>query len=157
MSDSDAYDQTDYTEDEYDARDTARYPTERGKWLSVVVALLGLWMLVQAAFLEPVAANYWSDVIVGLGLIALGGYNYYRRANERIGSVAVGAFVALLGLWLVVSPFLLGSGQEIAAGEELAMDAEFWNDVLVGLAVLALGAYSAYEARQTEAATPART
>jgi len=32
-------------------------------------------------------ANFWNDIIVGLALIALGAYNYYRRADERVGSV----------------------------------------------------------------------
>ena len=109
-------------------------------------------MVAEAYLLEPIAGNFWSDIIVGVALIALGGYNFYRRANERIGSIGVGVFVALLGLWLVVTPFILGSTEGTAAVE---FDIEFWNDVVVGLLVFLLGAYSAYEARETDAATPA--
>ena len=152
MSDSDSYERQDQADD-YD-RDHAveRNPAERGKWISALVALLGLWLVAEAYLLDPVAGNFWSDMIVGVALIALGGYNFYRRANERIGSVGVGVFVALLGLWLIVTPFILGSTEGTAAVE---FNIEFWNDVIVGLLVFLLGAYSAYEARETDAATPA--
>lgn len=153
MSNSDAYDQDDYDESRDDDRRVDTNPTESGKWISALVALLGLWMLVQSFLLDPVAGNFWSDVIVGIALLALGGYNYYRRADERLGSAAVGAFVALLGLWLIATPFILGSTGEAGAGVE--MDVEFWNDVAVGVVTFLLGAYSAYEARETDVARPA--
>lgn len=156
MSESDAYDSDEYDDRDYDDRTVDTNPTESGKWISVLVALLGLWMLIQAYMFDPVAGNFWSDVIVGVALVALGGYNFYRRSNERLGSVAVGAFVALLGLWLVATPFILGTGEPIDG--EIVMDEEFWNDVVVGALVFLLGAYSAYEARDTDVATPtART
>lgn len=130
-----------------------RNPGERGKWISMLIALLGLWLLAEAIVLDLGDANFWNDVIIGLALVVLGGYNYYRRSDERFGSVSVGAFVALLGLWLLAAPFVLEP--EGAA----AMDAiPFWNDVIVGLLALVLGAYSAYEAsRDTTAQAPART
>lgn len=155
MNDSDSYDRQDQADDYDRDRAVETNPAERGKWISALVALLGLWMVTEAYLLEPIAGNFWSDIIVGVALIALGGYNFYRRANERIGSIGVGVFVALLGLWLVVTPFILGSTEGTAAVE---FDIEFWNDVIVGLLVFLLGAYSAYEARETDAATPtART
>lgn len=61
--------------------------------------------------------------------------------------MGVGAFFALLGLWLIATPFILGSTEGFAAVE---MDLEFWNDIVVGLLVFVLGAYSAYEARDTD-------
>jgi len=146
MSDSDAYDRAETGEEEY--RAARANPEERGKWISALVALLGLWLVVQAFLLNPVAGNFWSDIIIGVALVGLGGYNYYRRADDRIGSVAVGAFVALLGLWMVVTPFLFGSAQ---ANVFLAdFDSALWNDVIIGLLVFILGAYSAYKARETE-------
>ncbi|WP_415383503.1 SPW repeat protein [Halosimplex sp. TS25] len=152
MSESDAYDQDEYREDDYDEREVDTNPTESGKWISLLVALLGLWMLAQSFLLDPIAGNFWSDIIVGAALVVLGGYNYYRRANEQLGSVGVGAFVALLGLWLIATPFILGSTEGTAAVET---DIEFWNDIIVGLLTFLLGAYSAYEARDTDVATPA--
>lgn len=153
MSNSDTYDRDDY--DERRDADIDTNPSEAGKWISAVVALLGLWLLVQVFVLEPIAGNLWSDVIVGIGLIALGGYNFYRRSDERLGSAAVGGFVALLGLWLIATPFILGATEGTGAVE---MGVEFWNDVVVGVVVFLLGAYSAYEARDTDVASPmART
>jgi len=152
MSDSNTYDRQEQREDYDHEPEMDTNPGERGKWISALVALLGLWLVVEAFVLNPIAGNFWSDIIVGVALIALGGYNFYRRANERLGSVGVGVFVALLGLWLVATPFILGSTEGTAAVE---FDIEFWNDVLVGLLVFLLGAYSAYEARDTDVATPA--
>ena len=150
MSESDAYDQNEYSDNDHREVDTN--PTESGKWISALVALIGLWLLLQAFLFDPIAGNFWSDVIVGVALVTLGGYNYYRRANEELGSVAVGAFVALLGLWMIATPFILGSTEGTAAVET---DIEFWNDIAVGLLTFLLGAYSAYEARKTDVARPA--
>jgi|AntRauTorcE11898_2_1112593.scaffolds.fasta_scaffold58422_1 hypothetical protein len=159
MSDSDAYDRDDRAatrDDQYDDDGEIRTnPRESGKWISALVALIGAWLLVQAFLLEPVAGNFWSDVIVGVALIALGGYNYYRRSDERHGSVAVGAFIALLGLWMIATPFVLGSTEGTAAVES---DIEFWNDIVVGLATFLLGTYSAYASRDRDVErTTART
>lgn len=148
MSDSDAYDRN----EEYDARAVDTNPAERGKWISALVALLGLWLIIEPMLFEMTAANFWNDIVIGLALIVLGGYNYYRRADERLGSVAVGVFVALLGLWLIAAPFVFGVGGEAAEATGLT----FWNDVIVGALTLILGAYSAYEARDTDVARPAR-
>ena len=135
-------------------RRTERNYTERGKWVSGLVALLGLWLIVAALVFTLVPANFWNHIIVGALAIVLGGYNYARRANERFGSVAAAAFVALLGLWLVVSPWILDSE---VAGNEVVTETGFWNAVIVGVLLLLLGAYSAYEATDTETRAPAET
>jgi len=112
--------------------------------VSALVALAGLWLLAQAYIFRPIAGNFWSDVIVGVALVVLGGYNFYRHSNEHLGSAGVGVFVALLGVWLMITPFILGSTAGTAAVEA---DTEFWNNLLVGLLVFVFGAHSAYEAR----------
>lgn len=147
MSDSDAYDER----EEYDATDVDTNPGERGKWISALVALLGLWLVLEPFLLEVTATNFWNDIVIGVALIALGGYNYYRRADERLGSVAVGVFVALLGLWMIAAPFMFG----IDTGATEATGLNFWNDIIVGALAFVLGAYSAYEARDTDVARPA--
>lgn len=115
-------------------------PLRRGEWASSVIALAGAWLVVEAAWFDLLPANAWNDAVVGGLLMALGGYNFYLRANGRAGSIATAAVAALLGLWLVASPWVYGLGN---AG--LVTVVGFWNDVVVGLLVLALGAYSVYE------------
>ncbi|WP_224268490.1 SPW repeat protein [Haloprofundus salinisoli] len=119
-------------------------PNERGKWISALIALLGLWMLVESALFELAPGQLWNDVIVGVLLIAVGGYNYYRRGDEQLGNIAAASVAAVLGLWLVAAPFVLGVD---AGATETANDLGFWNDIVVGLLALGLGAYSAYKAR----------
>ena len=120
-------------------------PDERGKWLAAAVGLLGAALLLEALVLDLVASQFWNDALIGATLLVAGAYNYYRRSNEELGSLGVAVLVALLGCWLVASPFLFGSG---AAGvAETASDLGFWTDIVVGLLALGLGAYSAVEIR----------
>ena len=125
--------------DDYDSN-----PTERGKGLSAVIAILGIWMVVEAFWFDLVAAQFWNDVLVGVLLLAVGGYNYYRRADEELGSVAAASVAALAGLWLIAAPFLFGADVGLT---ETTNNLAFWNDIVVGLIALVLGAYSAYTAR----------
>lgn len=124
-------------------------PGGRGKWISAIIGLLGLWMILQAVLFELTAGQFWNDVIVGALLLAVGGYNYYRRADERLGNIGAATLAALIGLWLVASPFVFGAG-------DAASGFAFWNDLVVGLLALVLGAYSAYRGRSRRRAT-ART
>lgn len=126
-------------------RETDDYnPGERGKWVSALIALLGLWMIVEALWFDLVAAQVWNDIVVGALLLAVGGYNFSRRADERVGSMGAAMLAALLGLWLVASPMMFGIDGGLT---EATNDAGFWNDIAVGLLALVLGAYSAYEIR----------
>ena len=117
---------------------------ERGKGLSAIIALLGVWMLLEAVLLDVAATQFWNDVLVGVLLLAVGGYNYTRQADEETGSVAVASVAALLGLWLLAAPFVLGTGVGLT---ETLNDFAFWNDIVVGLLALVVGAYSAYQIR----------
>lgn len=129
-------------------------PGERGKWLSAILGLLGLWMLAQAALFELSAGQFWNDILVGALLLAVGAYNYYRRSNENFGNVAAASIAALVGLWLIAAPFVLG----IDAGTtETANDLGFWNDVVVGLVAAVVGGYSAYKARDRRQHSPRAT
>ncbi|RDI71930.1 SPW repeat protein [Halopelagius longus] len=138
MSERDVSERTDRTE--YDTN-----PGERGKWTSALIALAGVWMIVEPFVFDVVQSNLLNDVVVGVVLVALGGFNFYRRADEKVGYAAVAAAAALVGLWLIASPFVYGRTVPTGVAPELG----FWNDVVVGLLVAASGAYSAYEARET--------
>ena len=128
-------------------------PGESGKWISALIGLLGLWMIVQVFWFDVAPAQFWNDIVVGVLLLAVGGYNYYRRSNEEVGSVAAASVAALLGLWLVVTPFVLGADVGLV---ETANDAAFWNDIVVGFLAFVLGAYSAYETREGRREAAAR-
>jgi len=129
------------TVDDYDRYDPN--PNERGKWVSAAIAVLGLWMVIEPFLFDLVASQFWNDLIVGVFLLAVGGYNYYRQADEELGSVGAAAVAAVIGLWLLVAPFVFGAGSDVIEASVLG----FWNDVVVGLLVFALGAYSAYKIR----------
>ena len=136
------------TDAEYDTADVDAdvdpNPYERGKWLSGIIALIGAWMILQGFLFDMVASQFWNDVIVGALLLLAGGYNYSRRGRDQVGSVGAAAVAALLGLWLVAAPFVLGAD---AGGAEAVNGLVFWNDIVVGLITLAIGAFSAYAAR----------
>ncbi|MFD1586995.1 hypothetical protein ACFR9U_08365 [Halorientalis brevis] len=119
-------------------------PSESGKWLSAVIALLGAWLIVEAFLFDLVASQFWNDIIVGALLLIVGGYNYSRRASERVGSMSAAVLAALVGLWLIAAPFIFGADFGLT---ETANPLGFWNDIVVGLIAFVLGAYSAYEVR----------
>ena len=132
------------SDDAYDPDADGDYetnPDERGKWISALIALLGAWLIVEAVIFDLAATQFWNDVLVGALLLAAGAYNYYRRTNERHADAGAATLAALLGLWLVAAPFVLGVD---AGAAETANDLAFWNDVVVGLLAFVLGVYSAY-------------
>ncbi len=98
-------------------------------WQDPVNLVLGLWMLaspwVLAYQTEPAAA--WNAVIVGalIGVLAL--FELFQvKAWEEWASVA-------LGLWLVISPWVLGF-----SGMATAM----WNAMIVGFVVALLALWA---------------
>lgn len=120
-----------------DREESGANPHMDGRWVSVIVALLGLWLIVETVWTDP-AVLFWNDLITGGLLVGLGSYNYSRRAAKRVGSFGVAALTALLGLWLIVSPFALSPTVDSAG-------VAFWNNILIGAIAVALGGYSAYE------------
>jgi len=127
-----------------DRVDRVPNPGEQGKWISALLALLGLWMIGQALALDLTVGQLWNDIAVGVVLFAIGVYNYSRRSDERLASMAAAAIATLIGLWLIAAPFVLGAEAGLT---ETANDVGFWNDVLLGLITLLLGVASAYVAR----------
>lgn len=124
----------------------------RGRWPSAVVALVGLWLVLEAVVLAVPPARATNALLVG-GILALsGGYNYYRRSNAVLGSVGLAAFAAILGLWLAISPFVLAPTPGADGDGAVAMV----TDVLLGLAAFVAAGYSAYAARDRRLAADAR-
>ena len=120
---------------------------ERRRKISVfsgIIAVIGAWVALSVVLLYDVSgAEFWNNVLVGGVVFAAAAYNYYRLANDIPLSVGVSGLVALLGIWLIVSPALLGMG----TGEGL-IDSPFWSTLGSGLLIAALAGYNAYDARE---------
>lgn len=114
-----------------------------GGYVSALVALVGAWIVISAFLYEPPAANFWNDIIVGAAIGIIAGYNAFRADDVEGINTGAASLVALLGLWMVVAPFVF----------EVFADGAFWSDVVSGVLVAGLAGYNAYRARSTERQT----
>ncbi|AGB15537.1 SPW repeat protein [Halovivax ruber XH-70] len=104
------------------------------QWVSALAAIVGLWLVASPFLYEATDAAYWNNTLVGTGIFALAGYNFYRLSKDHLASVGVASLAILLGLWAVVSPYLIDMGSSVLST----------STIVSGLAVAALSAYSAY-------------
>jgi FtsH-binding integral membrane protein len=112
-------------------------------WQDWLVAIVGAWLVVSNLVLSYVipetapaaldATIFWNALVTGAAAILLGG-------------MAIAAFTLweewadiAIGLWLVVSPWILGF-----ADIQLAM----WNVVLSGIVIILSAAWTLYDARE---------
>ena len=107
------------------------------KVLSWVIALLGLWEFGDiAALFVPnfgkIQSYVWNHIIVGLILMIVGAWA--ARTNNAGTAKTMNWIAVVAGIWLIISSFMMRY-PVIAAG--------LWNDVIVGVMVLSLGAWSA--------------
>lgn len=96
--------------------------------------LLGLWLVIAPFLLSyATSASRGNDITIGV-IIAL-------LATFRLLGAYRAAWLswlnALLGIWLIVAPFILGYDSSRA----------LWNDVIVGLFIAFLGLWSATASR----------
>ncbi|MFC4543372.1 SPW repeat protein [Halosolutus amylolyticus] len=105
--------------------------------VSLIVAVLGAWVAVSVLIYDVAAATLWNNLLVGAVVFIAAGYNYYRLTNDVPLSVGGAALVALLGIWLIIAPALLGMGT-----------GAFWSTLVTGLLIAGLAGYNAYEARE---------
>ncbi|MDF9748151.1 SPW repeat protein [Natrinema salsiterrestre] len=109
------------------------------KWLAGINSLLGLWLIVAPFILEAPTGDLWNDVIIGSSIVVIGAYNYYRATNQQSVSTGGATLNVLLGLWLIIAPFVFGVGGAL-----------LWSDVIVGVSVASLASYNAYAAGSSE-------
>lgn len=112
------------------------------KLLAGLASLFGAWIaaspFVYGETATGIGAGGWNNVIVGAAIFLIAGANFYRLMKGMNVSRAAAGLVALLGLWLVIAPFVtftMGTGM-------------FWSTVVSGLIVAAIGAYNAYKGNQ---------
>jgi len=104
------------------------------KTLSWIVALFGLWEVIAPFLLgySATTAALWDAIIIGVALIVLAGWAALVNQDGTIKSLSW--INAVLGLWLVIAPFLLGYS---------AVGAAMWNDIVVGVIVAVLAGWAA--------------
>lgn len=104
------------------------------KTLSWLVALAGLWEIFAPFFLgyKATGAALWDDILIGIALVVLASWAALTDVMDTIKGLSWVNVV--LGVWLVVAPFILGYGHVAAA---------VWNDIIIGLVALVLSAWAA--------------
>jgi hypothetical protein len=115
-----------------------RTTTGQVKIASGLNVLLGIWLFIAPFLLgySDVAAALWNDIIVGAIVLILAGIRVWKPMHNRWLSWTN----VLLGIWLAIAPFILGYTEITAA---------LWNDIIVGVAIIILGAWSAIVTPET--------
>lgn len=116
------------------------------RWLSGFVSLVGAWIFASAFVYGAMSVtSYWNNIIVGAAIFLIAGYNYYRMSRGMSASVGSAAFVALLGLWMILAPFIMDAATA------------YWSDIISGAVVALVAGYNAYAGRGERARAPAGT
>ena len=114
---------------------TIKYITSRN--LNIVISLLGIWVMISPFVLgfggEGEAMQV--DVMTGFAILLFGG------VAMTVSSMNIGMYMnilnTVLGLWLLVTPFVLGPNLLSLAGQV--------NNGIVGLIVMVAAAYGLYD------------
>ncbi len=96
------------------------------KGVSWVNFILGLWLIISPFVLvfRGVTQALWDNVIVGIVIAILAIWR--ALAEESEGMTVISWVLALVGLWTLISPFVLGYSQTRNA---------MVDDVIVGIIV----------------------
>ena len=105
------------------------------KVLSWLVALVGLWEVIAAFVLRYAASSaaLWNAIIIGVALIVLG--VWAALSNQEMTDKTLDWINVVLGVWLIIAPFVLGYYSAIVAA--------IWNDIIVGIVVTVLAVWAA--------------
>ena len=86
---------------------------ETVQWTSGINLVVGLWLIVAPFLLgyDEIQAALWNDILVGLIVAAFA----VARVARPLMNPSLSWINALLGLWLVVAPFVLAYGGLVEA------------------------------------------
>lgn len=107
-------------------------------WQDAINTLLGLWLVVSPWLFgyagETAAAwNAWIPGVI-IAVAAIAAFTSFQEWEEWVNG--------LLGLWLVISPWLVGY---------TAVTAAMWNHVIVGIVTAVLAFWEVYQERHRTA------
>ncbi|MHB1323497.1 MAG: SPW repeat protein [Coriobacteriia bacterium] len=117
----------------------------RARYASAGDALAGIWLMASPLALDfrGSDAAWGNHVIVGAAVLILAAIRAFDP-DEREGISWVNV---ILGLWMIVAPFVLAYAH---------VDAAQTNSIITGAIVLALASFSAYETNQAHREAGAR-
>jgi len=112
------------------------------RWSSGANAVAGVWLFIAPFMLGYVNLQpaFWNDLVVGAAVFFLA----LARARVPLRNIGISWANVVIGLWLVLAPFLLQYQQYPAVANA---DAAVSNDVILGIIVALLAARSATAAR----------
>lgn len=114
------------------------------RWTSGINVVAGLWLIIAPFVLGYAArAAYWNDIILGIVVAALA----MMRLRVPLRLPALSWTNVIIGIWLIIAPWILDYGIEEV--ERTGPDAAAtWNDVILGILILVMGAWSAMTAQR---------
>ncbi len=126
------------------------------KWPSGINVLAGIWLILAPMVLgySSLESAAWNDRVVGVAVFVL--------AVARVAAPARFEVISwinfVLGAWLIVAPFLMGYSVAGALGSATAdPTAAVANDIIVGIVIVVMAAWSARATGVAGAADPGRT
>ncbi len=81
-----------------------------------LTAVLGVFVMVSAVVFTITDYMGIHNVVVGALVAVLAAYHAYRIGENRSPSVVIAGVLALLGIWIVASPFIFGIERELVIG-----------------------------------------
>ena len=109
------------------------------RFASGINIIAGIWTIISPwvyGFYNGVG-NVWNSVIVGIVIAIFAAIRFFGTA----GTVWLSWINALLGIWLILSPWIYGFTDN--TGRK-------WNSVIVGIVVLVLSIWSAVATSSSE-------
>src|SRR5690625_603830 len=113
-------------------------PYAQARSASILNIIVGAWLFLSpwTVGFSTVRSATWNSLIVGF-LIAVFAI---IRTTAPMQAPGLSWLNFILGIWLVMSPFIVNFG---------GVDAAMWNSVIAGLIVLSLSAWSAVATQGT--------
>lgn len=109
----------------------------RVRTVSGINLLIGAWLILSPAVFITTGVSFWNNLIVGIAVFLFAGL---RVMMPRVGTRGLSWLNVLLGVWLIFSPYIL----------DYSMSSIAWNDLIVGLVLVAAGWWSARRPRPAE-------
>ncbi|HEU4585369.1 MAG TPA: SPW repeat protein [Gemmatimonadaceae bacterium] len=121
---------------------TADTDTSQVRVASGLNFLAGIWIIISAWVYGAIytSGSAWNSIIVGIVIAVFSAIRFFSPRS----AVGLSWINALLGIWMIISPWVFGY-----AGTNTA---RMWNSVIFGIIVLILGVWSAAATRDTRVA-----